>query len=242
MIETEAVHYEAGATPLLGYAAWDSSLTGPRPAVLVAHEWWGPGEYVQRRARMLAELGYVGFAVDLYGGGFQTETMEEANEKMTEALGDLGTLRARFEAGMRAAMERPEVDATKISAIGYCFGGTVVIVMARLGLDLRTVTAFHPGSLSLGAPTPRGRVRSKILACVGDADPMAPADRREAFRADMRDAGAEAELVVYSGVTHSFTNPAATERGRRLGLPVRYDAHADADAWERMRNLLASIV
>jgi dienelactone hydrolase len=241
MIETEEVHYEAGGTPLVGYAAWDSDRGGPQPAVLVVHEWWGAGEYVQQRARMLAELGYVGFAIDLYGKGFQTEVVEEASEKMSAALADLDTVRARFEAAMRAAAERPEVDATRISAIGYCFGGTVVLVMARLGLDLRSVSAFHPGSLSLGAPTPRGRVRAKVLACVGDADPMVPTDRREAFCADMREAGADAELVVYPGVTHSFTNPAATERGRRLGLPVRYDADADADSWGLMRNLLASV-
>jgi dienelactone hydrolase len=241
MIKTETIRYAAGETSLEGYVAWDDDVRGARPAVLVVHEWWGVGDYVQRRARMLAELGYVGVAVDLFGEGWQTEDPSEASAKMNESLSDLATMRARFEAGMKAAAARPEVDASKISAIGYCFGGAVVLYMARLGLDLASVAAFHPGSLDLGAPTPQGGVKAKVLACVGGDDPMVPVDRHEAFRADMRGAGAEAELIVFPGVTHSFTNPAATERGERLGLPLKYDEKADTEGWERMRALLASV-
>src|SRR5690606_10784409 len=133
VIQTDSIRY--GADPTMhGYVAWDDAVKGPRPAVLVVHEWWGPGDYVRGRARMLAELGYVGFAIDLYGDGFEAKDAVDANQKMQAALGDLGDLRARFEAAMRAASALPLVDPSKISAVGYCFGGIVVLYMARQGL------------------------------------------------------------------------------------------------------------
>lgn len=241
MIKTEAIEYQKNGATFRGYAAWDDTLRGARPTVLVAHEWWGAGEYVERRARMLAELGYFGFAIDLYGGGKLTEDAGEANALMTEALSDLGELQARFQAGFDAAAARPEVDAEKISAIGYCFGGAVVLGMARAGLPLRSVAAFHPGSLDLGAPTTAGAVKGEVLACVGDADPMVPTERHEAFRADMAAAGVSAELVVFPGISHAFTNPQATERGKRFGLPLAYDQAADDESWGAMRALLARV-
>lgn len=241
MIKTETIRYASGETTLKGQLAWDDQVEGPRPAVLVVHEWWGPGEYVEKRAKMLAELGYVGFAIDLFGDGFQTEEPTVANERMNDALSDLDRLKARFEAAIEALSERPEVDRQKVSAIGYCFGGAVVIYMAREGLDLDAVVAYHPGSLDLGAPTKKGAVKAKVLACVGEDDPMVAADRHEAFRADMSQGNADAELVVYPGVVHAFTNPGATERGERYGLPLRFDPDADQDSWERTRALLSSV-
>lgn len=239
MIQTEEIQYACGGATLRGLLAVNPEAKGPRPAVLVVHEWWGRGEYVEKRARMLAEAGYVGFAIDLYGEGAQAETAEQAKAMMNDAFSDLGRLKARFEAAIEAVKERPEVDASAISAIGYCFGGAVVIFMAREGLDLRAVAAFHPGSLDLGAPTKPGAVKAEVAAFVGADDPMVPTDRHEAFRSDMAAAGAKAELVVFPGVVHAFTNPGATERGERFGLPLRYDAHADEVSWKKTLELFS---
>lgn len=240
MIRTDSIEYKAGEIALKGFVAWDDSLRGRRPTVLIVHEWWGVSDHIREKARALAELGYVAFAVDMFGEGEYTEEPEQANALMNAALSDLDGLEAKLRAAIDAARERDEVDGRKISIIGYCFGGAVAIFGARRGLDFGAAIAFHPGTLELGAPTTKGAVKAKVLALAGADDPMIPEATYEPFKKDLTDAGAEVELVVYPNVTHAFTNKAATERGKKFNMPLAYDEPADNDSWERMRELLAS--
>lgn len=241
VIRTDSIEYKAGDTSLKGFLAWDDSLRGRRPAVLIVHEWWGVSDHIREKSRALAELGYVAFAVDMFGEGQYTEEPEQANAMMNEALADLDGLESKLRAAIDAIRDREEVDQTKISIAGYCFGGAVAIFGARRGLDFKAAIAFHPGTLELGAPSKKGEVKAKILALAGADDPMIPADTYEPFKKDLEEAGAEVELVVYPNVTHAFTNKAATERGKKYGLPLAYDKDADEDSWQRMRDLLASV-
>ena len=223
---------------LRGYLAWDGGREGPRPGVLVVHEWWGHDDYVRGRARQLAERGYVAYAVDMYGAGKRAETPQEAQALMGQVLGNPQAMRRRFEASRAALAARPGVDARRMAAIGYCFGGSVVLEMARQGLELAAVAAFHPGGLS-AEPAVRGTYRAKTLVCLGADDPFVPAEQRRAFQKALEAAGAELDLVEYPGVVHGFSVPAATKRGKEHGLPLAYDARADRDSWERLERLLA---
>ncbi|NLE47238.1 MAG: dienelactone hydrolase family protein [Sandaracinaceae bacterium] len=241
VIRTDSIEYKAGDVALKGFVAWDDSVKGRRPAVLIVHEWWGISEHIREKARALAELGYLAFAVDMFGEGKYTEEPDEASKMMNEALADPDALEAKLTSALAAVRQREEVDGQKISIVGYCFGGAVAIFAARRGLEFRAAIAFHPGTLELGAPAKKGEVKAKVLALAGADDPMIPEASYEPFKKDLQDAGAEVDLVVYPNVTHAFTNKAATERGKKYGLPLAYDAHADADSWARMRELLASV-
>ena len=206
--------------------------------MLVVHEWWGHDEYVRGRARQLAEAGYTAMAVDMYGDGKTAKTPEEAQKLMLEVTGDIDKMRTRFVAARDVLLEREGTDGERIASIGYCFGGAVVLQMARLGLDLKAVAAFHPGSLATSHPARRGSLRSKVLVCLGAADPFVSKDERDSFRREMTNAGADFEFVEYPGTLHAFTVPAATERGKSYSLPLAYDAKADKDAWSRTEKLL----
>jgi dienelactone hydrolase len=237
-LRSEGVVYQAPGVTLRGFVAWDPGKKEKRPGVLVVHEWWGHDEYVRGRAEQLGGAGYVAMAVDMYGDGKTAQTPDEAGKLMMQVLGDPKRMRARFEAARDVLIERDGTDAARIAAIGYCFGGAVVLHMARIGLDLKAVAAFHPGSLATTRPAKRGLLKAKVLACLGAADPFVGKDEREAFRREMSSAGADFELVEYPGVQHGFTVPAATERGKKYGLPLAHDAKADRDSWSRLERLL----
>jgi len=237
-LRSEEVVYQAPGVTLRGFVAWDPRRKEKRPGVLVVHEWWGHDEYVRGRARELAGAGYTALAVDMYGDGRVAETPEEAQKLMLEVVGDIERMRTRFVAARDLLLEREDTDDARIAAIGYCFGGAVVLQMARLGLDLRGVASFHPGSLTTPHPARRGSLRAKVLVCLGEADPFVSQDERAGFRREMTNAGADFELVEYPRVLHGFTVPAATERGRKYGLPLAYDAKADRDSWSRLQVLL----
>jgi dienelactone hydrolase len=241
-IRSEAIVYESNGIPLHGFVAWDAAKTGKRPGVLVVHEWWGADEHGQKRARQLAELGYTALALDMYGHGKIAKTPDEAGKLMTQVLSDPATLKKRFEAGRSRLAQETSTDATRTAAIGFCFGGTVVLEMARAGADLRAVAAFHPGSLDSKNKAREGAVKTKVLVAIGADDPFVSAEQRESFRCEMSSARVEHELVEYPGAKHGFMVEAATERGQKYGLPLAHDAKAERDAWERMRKLFERVL
>jgi dienelactone hydrolase len=235
-ITTKDVSYAAGATQLNGFIAYPAG-TDKRPAVLVVHEWWGLNDYSRSRAQKLAEEGYVAFALDMYGGGKQAAHPDDAKKFATEVMSNLPEAKARFEAARALLAADPRVDATKIAAIGYCFGGGVVLHMARAGEPLAAVASFH-GMLGTAEPMKPGAYAGKIFVATGGADPFVPAEQVDGFKKEMDAAGAHYEVVVYPGAQHAFTNPEATATGQKFQLPLAYDAAADAASWTKLEELL----
>jgi dienelactone hydrolase len=238
MVQGKEVTYNNDGEILKGYIAYDDAIKGKRPGVLVVHEWWGHNEYARKRARMLAELGYTALALDMYGDGKQARHPDEAGKFAGEVAKNLPLAKARFEAAMKFLKEQPSVDANNIAALGYCFGGSVVLQMARLGEDLKGVASFH-GGLATQTPAQPGQVKARIISFTGMDDPMIPPEQVAAFKQEMDQAGVDYKVVTFPGVKHSFTNPAADENGRKFNLPLAYDAAADAVSWEETRRFLA---
>lgn len=236
-IRGEEIIYEADGVSLKGYIAYDASA-GPRPGVLIVHEWWGHNDYVRDRARMLAEMGYTAFALDMYGDGKVASHPEDAQKFMMEVLGNLDGAEARFRAANEVLKQHPATDPERIAAIGYCFGGAVVLHMARIGTDLDAVASFH-GSLGTQSPAQPGAIKGRLLVANGADDPFVPPADVEAFKAEMAAAGADMKFISYPGVVHSFTRPGATEIGQQFDMPLRYDEAADKDSWSELTLLLA---
>jgi dienelactone hydrolase len=235
-VETKEVSYTVEGVTLKGYLAKPEG-GGKHPGVLVVHEWWGLNDYAKMRARMVAELGYVALAVDMYGDGRTTTDPKVAGE-LSGSIGKNPALgAARFKAGMDYLMSDPAVDTKKIAAIGYCFGGTTVLTMARMGLDLRGVVSFHGGLAPVGEPAGKN-VKAKILVCHGGADPFTPPAQFDAFLKEMADSGAEYQVNIYGKAKHSFTNPASDKVGMD-GLG--YNKTADERSWREMVMFLGEI-
>ncbi len=232
-LQGSEVSYAGDGLVLKGYLAYDDALPGERPAVLVVHEWWGHNLYARRRADMLASEGYVALAVDLYGEGRNTAHPGEAKELMMAAMGEPDLIASRFQQALAVVSAHPATDPDRIGAIGYCFGGGVVLNMARTGANLLGVVSFH-GSLATEAPAQADVVQAQILVLNGEADPFVPAEQVQAFRAEMDAARVNYEYVGYPQVQHSFTNPDATRIGKAYDLPLVYDPKADDDSWRRM--------
>ena len=239
-VHGKEVSYQANGTTLKGYIAYDDAFKGKRPAVLVVHEWWGHNEYARKRARMLAELGYTALAVDMYGNGKQAHHPDEAGKFATEVSKNMPMAKARFEAGMKLLRREKTVDAGKMAAIGYCFGGGVVLNMARQGEDLKGVVSFH-GSLGTDSPAQPGKIKARIVSFSGEADPMIGADSVAAFKREMDNAGANYRVVTYPGAQHAFTNPAADKLGKKFKLPLAYNAEADKDSWQQATVFLREV-
>ena len=239
-IRGEEVSYAAGPVTMKGYVAWDAAREGRRPGVLVVHEWWGHNDYARRRARMLAEMGYVAFAVDMYGDGKTADHPKDAGAFAGEVFADLAGARARFDAARTCLAGRPETDGARIAAIGYCFGGGIVLHMARAGLDLRGVASFH-GSLDTQTPAAAGAVKAAVLVCHGAADKFIPDDVIARFKQEMADAGADLTFVAYPGALHGFTNPDATAMGQKFQIPIAHDPAADAASWAELGRFLARV-
>jgi dienelactone hydrolase len=234
------VNYQADGVALKGYIAYDDAFKGKRPAVLVVHEWWGHNAYARHRADMLAELGYTALAVDMYGDGKQAHHPDEAGKFAAEVNKNMPMARARFEAGMNLLRREPTVDAGEMAAIGYCFGGGVVLNMARLGEDLKGVASFH-GMLGTDHPAQPGKIKARIISFSGEADPMINADSVAAFKREMDNAGANYRVVTYPGAQHAFTNPEADELGRKFKLPLSYNVEADKDSWQQATVFLREV-
>jgi len=239
-VQSETFTYRANGTELQGYIAYDADIQGPRPGVLVVHEWWGHNEYVRERARMLAELGYTALALDMYGDGKQAEHPDDAKKFAGEVRNNFEMAKARFEAALGRLKEHRTVNPDQVAAIGYCFGGGVVLEMARAGVDLDAVVSFH-GTLGASEPAVPGRINSDILVLTGAQDPMVPEEQVEAFRKEMEDAEVDFEVISYPDAKHAFTNPEADRYGEKFGLPLAYDERADRQSWQAMQEFLEGV-
>jgi dienelactone hydrolase len=235
-LKTQIVEYRQGDAVLEGYRAWDDSLKGPRPSILVVHEWTGVGDYVKRRAEQLAGLGYIAFAADIYGKGVRPQTVAEASAEAGKYRADRKLMRDRVRAGLAALKSSPGVDPAKTAAIGYCFGGGTVLELARSGADVKGVVSFH-GNLDTPDPKDASNIKARVLVLHGGADPFVPFTQVEAFKNEMEAAKVDYQLVVYGGAQHSFTNPASD--GKLVG--ALYDARADSRSWAEMKAFLAGL-
>ena len=238
-IHGEVVTYQSGDVTMKGYLAYDKSKQGKRPGVLVVHEWWGHNEYTRRRARMLAKLGYTALAVDMYGDGKQAAHPGDAKKFMEEVTSNLPGGVKRFEAAKSLLEAHATTDAAKTAAIGYCFGGAVVLHMARIGLDLKAVASFH-GNLSALTKPEKGGIKAKVAVYHGAADPLVPPEQVAAFKEEMKSLGVSYDFVAYAGAKHAFTNPEATAKGKKFKFPaLEYNAAADAQSWTAAKAFLA---
>jgi dienelactone hydrolase len=240
-IQSREISYSAAGADMKAYLAWDGARSGRRPGVLVVHEWWGRNDYVRRRADMLAELGYTAMAVDMYGGGRTADNPDAAGQLMNGLLADLDVVRQRFDAALGELRSQDTVDTARIAAIGYCMGGGIVLHMARYGADLAAVASFH-GSLPLGlAPKGEGgEVKARVAVYHGEDDVFFKAEEVAAFKAEMRNSGADCLFVTLPGALHGFSNPQASVNGEKFGIPLRYNELADRCSWDHMRLVLES--
>jgi dienelactone hydrolase len=233
-IKGEEVQYSSEGVTLKGYLAYNDAVQGKRPGVLVVHEWWGHNEYARKRARMLAELGYTALAVDMYGDGKQAAHPDDAGKFVGEVFKSLEAGKPRFVAALELLKKHETVDPQNIGAIGYCFGGGLVLAMARAGVDLKGVVSFH-GSLGTQSPAKPGDVKARILVCHGAADEFATKADIAAIKQEMRDAKVDFTFKVYPGAKHSFTNPDADDYAKKFKLPIGYNAKADKASWNDMK-------
>ncbi|MCB1704131.1 MAG: dienelactone hydrolase family protein [Halioglobus sp.] len=217
---------------------YDDAIEAPSPGVVVVHEWWGMDDYTRSRAKQLAEAGYSAVAVDMYGHGKVAQHPGDAKAFMNAALENPESMNARFDAALSLLGSAPNVDPARRYAIGYCFGGAVVLNQARRGADLAGVASFH-GSLGTDKPAAPGVIKARILVATGADDPMVPARQVGDFVVEMSDAGAELQLLSFPGVVHGFTNPAATAKGEEFDMPLAYDERADAISWQALMQMLA---
>lgn len=242
-IKAQEIPYQSpDGTKLIGYYAYDDAVKGPRPGVVVVHEWWGLNDYAKRRARDLAGLGYSALAIDMYGDGKNTEHPKDAMAFMQAAIKDSDAASARFQAGLDLLKKQPQTDPDKIAAIGYCFGGSVVLNAARQGLPLAGVVSFH-GALATKAPATPGSVKAKILVEHGALDSMVTAENVAAFKAEMDKAGADYQFVNLEGAKHGFSNPDADRlsHGDHGGPDIGYNKAADEKSWADMQAFFKKI-
>jgi len=240
-IQTEEVAYAVGDVTLKGYLAFDDSIEGERPGVLVVHEWWGHNDYARKRAEMLAGLGYAALAVDMYGDGKTADHPGTAGEFAGEVSKNMeGIGKERFLAALNFLKEHPATDKERMAAIGYCFGGGTVLHMARFGMDLDGVVSFH-GSLATSTPAQPGMVKARVLVCHGGADSFVTPEQIDTFKKEMETAGVEYAFKSYEGATHSFTNPQADEFARKFNMPIAYNAEADQQSWKDMKAFFGEI-
>ncbi|TWC13848.1 dienelactone hydrolase [Pseudomonas sp. SJZ085] len=242
-VQTQEIPYtSADGTKLIGYYAYDDAIKGPRPGVVVVHEWWGLNDYAKRRARDLAGLGYSALAIDMYGDGKNTEHPTDAMAFMQAALKDGKAASARFQAGLDLLKKQPQTDPDKLAAIGYCFGGKVVLDAARQGVPLAGVVSFH-GALVTNTPATPGSVKAKILVEHGALDSMVTEDNVTAFKSEMDKAGADYKFVSLEGAKHGFSNPDADRlsHGEHGGPDIGYNKAADEQSWADMQKFFKKI-
>ena len=239
-VVTESIDYSSQGVTFKGFLAYDNTLQSQRPAVLVVHEWWGHNEYARQRARMLAELGYTAFAIDMYGDGKLADHPDSAGAMAKEASKDPAVTKARFVAALDQLRRHPTVASDKIAAIGYCFGGGVVLNMARAGVDLRGVVSFH-GSLGSTSPAQPGQIKAPLLVLNGADDPFVTAQQIDTFKKEMASAQANYRFISYPGAKHGFTSTEATALGKKFNLPLAYNADADHASWREMQAFFNTI-
>ncbi len=238
-IKEESVTYSAGNVTMNGYIAYDANKEGKRPAVLVIPEWWGLNDYPKMRARKLAELGYIAMAIDLYGNGKTAENPDDAGKYAMPFYQNPQMAKARFDAAMNKLKTYNQADTNNMAAIGYCFGGAVVLNMARMGDNLKGVVSFH-GNL-VGVPPDKNLLKAKILVCHGADDKFVQQTEVDKFKKQMDSIGADYTFKAYPNATHAFTNPASTENGEKFKMPIKYNAAADSASWNDMKDFFARI-
>lgn len=239
-IKTDAFTYSVDTMEFQGYMAWDAAIEGKRPGILVVHEWWGHNEYARKRAEMLAELGYTALALDMFGDGKTADHPKEAMGFVQEVMSGAGVATARFDKALEILRQHPTVNPDNLGAIGYCFGGSIVLNMARMGKELDGVVSFHGGLSSL-TPAKPGEVDARVLVLHGADDSMNPDSVVNAFKAEMESANVNYEFIAYKGAKHSFTNPHADSMGRALGMDIAYDAESDKKSWEEMKEFFNEV-
>ena len=230
------VSYKDDGTTLKGYVAYDDSIKGRRPGVIVVHEWWGHNAYARSRADMLAKMGYTAVALDMFGDGKTADHPDDAGKMAGAISSNMPLMKARFLAALKALKAEPTVDPAKTGAIGYCFGGNVVLNMAREGVDLTTVAAFHS---QVGGQTKaeRGKFKARVLVANGADDIWITPESVEAFKKEMDAAGVKYKYIAYPGAIHGFTNPAATGLGEKFHIPIAYNKKADEESWAELSKL-----
>ncbi len=233
MIQERLVEYEHAGASLEGFLACDDTEDGARPAVMVVHAWAGRSEFECDKARALAELGYVGFAADLYGKGVLGNSVEENAGLMQPFLDDRALLQSRSTTALETLKSLPEVDNDRIAAIGFCFGGLCVLDLARIGTDIKGVASFH-GLFGAPGNTAGTKIKAKVLALHGHDDPMVPVDAVVALEKELTEAGADWQIHVYGNTLHAFTNPAANDPV----LGAIYNKNADKRSWQTLLNFL----
>ncbi len=236
-MHTELVEYRHGDTMLEGYLAYDDEVKGIRPAVLVIHDWMGVGPYVKKRTEEMARLGYIAFAIDMYGKGVRPKNSEEAAAQATIYRKDRQLMRARANSGLEVLKNHKLTDTGRIAAIGYCFGGGTVLELARSGADLAGAVSFH-GNLDTPNPDDAKNIKAKVLVLHGGDDPFVPQDQVTAFQSEMRKAGVDWHMVIYGNAVHSFTVPDA---GSDNSKGAAYNEKADKRSWEAMRQFFTEL-
>ncbi|MDH3673555.1 MAG: dienelactone hydrolase family protein [Gammaproteobacteria bacterium] len=236
-VQSEPVSYQDGDIQLTGHIFWDDSIEGKRPGVLVVHEWWGLNDYAKGRAAMLAEMGYVAFALDMYGDDKVTTHPQQAQEWSSATTANLDAWRQRAMKGLEQLSANSLTDTNRLAAVGYCFGGATVMQLAYAGADLKGVVSFH-GSLPLPNGDEAVKIKGKVLVEHGNDDAFMPPERVEAFKAAMGDAGIELTFHGHDGARHAFTNPDAGSFGIEN---LKYDTAADEASWKSMQMLFGEI-
>jgi dienelactone hydrolase len=236
-IHTETVDYQQGGQTLEGFLAYDDSLSGKRPGILIVHQWMGITDYEEMRAKMLAQMGYVAFCADIYGKGVRPTSTQEAGAQAGKYKGDRQLLRARVNAGLDQLKQNDLVDTSRVAAIGYCFGGTTAIELARSGAQLNGVVSFH-GGLDSPAPADGKNIKCKMLILAGADDPFQKPDDLDAFEKEMKDNGVNWQIVFYGGAVHAFTQKSVD----KFNLPgAKYNEQADKRSWQAMKDFFAEI-
>ncbi|HLP51216.1 MAG TPA: dienelactone hydrolase family protein [Chitinophagales bacterium] len=238
-IKEETITYTADTVTMNGFVAYNENDTTKRPVVLIVHEWWGQTDYVKNRARQLAALGYLAMAVDIYGNSKTAETPEQAKALAMPFYQNPQMAKQRFDAAMDKIKTYPAADTNNIAAIGYCFGGGLLLNVARLGENIKGVVSFH-GSL-LGTPADKNLLKAEILVCHGEADKFVPETEVTAFKKQMDSIGAHYTFKSYADATHAFTNPDATENGKKFSMPIAYNAAADTASFKDMQDFFGRI-
>ncbi|WP_106380419.1 dienelactone hydrolase family protein [Abditibacterium utsteinense] len=236
-IITKTVDYKQGETVLQGYLAYDDLFKGKRPGILVAHQWKGLGEYEKRRARMLAQMGYVAFALDIYGKDVRPKDAKEAGAQAGKYRADRPLLRERARAAVIELRKEPLVDENKLAIIGYCFGGGTALELARSGADLRGFVSFH-GNLDTPDASLAKNIKGKILVLHGAIDPNVKPESIVAFHDEMEAARVDYQFIAYSGAVHSFTE---REAGNDISKGSAYNEKADRRSWQAMKDFFTEI-
>ncbi|GAA4463454.1 dienelactone hydrolase family protein [Nemorincola caseinilytica] len=238
-IVTEEVSYKCNGATMKSYVIYDASRQDARPAIVVVPEWWGLNGYTKMRARMLAELGYVAIAADMYGDGKTAKDPQMAKEYAMPFYKDPKLGKECIAAAIAKVKEYPQTDKSKIGAVGFCFGGSMVLNAAKMGMDLKVVVSFHGGLQTV--PAKKGSVKGKILVCHGGADKFVSDTDILSFRKNLDTLGVPYQFISYPGATHAFTNPQATAVGKKYSMPIEYNDEAAKKSWGDMKKFLSDL-